>query len=1228
MRVLQVRFKNLNSLVGEWLIDFAHPAYTGDGIFAITGPTGAGKSTILDAICLALYGRTPRLSRVTKASNELMSRQQGECLAEVTFQAGAGVFRCCWGQHRSRRKAGGELQNPRHEIVDADSGAVIANSLRGVAEQVETVTGMDFERFTRSMLLAQGGFAAFLQAAPDQRAPLLEQITGTEIYSEISVRVHEIRAAEQKKLEALSAGLDGTQPMAADEERDLGVSLEAKTGLDSALAETLGAVQRAIDWQRGIGRLEEELQALGQALQALQRRRDAFAPEQARLEAANRALELAADYADLTALRKQRASWEQALELHRRALPAQEADTRRGETAVEEASAALAATRQRQQQLAPILRQVRELDLGIAALDKTLADLSRELDEAMAQQQQIVLLQDQEKRRLGEQRQALQGLTAALLKGRGDASLVHQLAGLEQRFGALKKLHALDADARLELDGAKAQRQRAEDHCQQQAARLEAAGTAHQARERALEQKQAELVEVLGGESLGSRRSACMQLLERQHRLARAGEAASSLHKAQKQLSDVGAGREQRITAQAQQQALRQLAAQRRQALEREIDLLETQRDLMEKVASFSEARLQLADGEACPLCGALDHPYARGNLPAADGAAREQDAAKKQLRAVMGELGDLDVDLARIDSELDNLAADEAQLRVQIDSDWDALESLAAALSLGIERGCSGEELLGMIDPLQTQVAQALTREKAGLDSADALELAASALRQALEASRLELGEVEASWNTSRHELSRAEELMQRLQLAHSNNRDQLQQALIDLQQHCRAYGLETLVIEELDAAYTQLAARRERWLQRESQRAALEQEIHSLELQLVHRGKEMDQLAKAIIRLQQQLAEREDERGGQLRQRRLLFDDRDPEREEASLEQERLVVEQRHERARQALGESQQKLQKLQATIDKLETDIAATAARLNASRAGFVSQLAARGFRDENHYLAACLDRSEREALALRAQELANETTATDARAREKSAKLTAERGKRLDLRPLAALETEERDLQQRQRDLQQDIGAIRQRLLHNDRLKQQHRERMQAIEAQGRENARWDRLHQLIGSADGKKFRNFAQGLTFELMMGHANAQLQKMTDRYLLVRDQSQPLELNVLDNYQAGEIRSTKNLSGGESFIVSLALALGLSHMASKRVRVDSLFLDEGFGTLDDEALDIALETLVGLQRDGKLIGVISHVSALKERIATQIKVMPRAGGKSEIDGPGCARLG
>ena len=200
MRILEVRLCNLNSLYGPWRIDFTAPAFAESGIFAVGGPTGAGKSTILDAICLALYGRTPRLGRIS-GDNEIMSRGSGECAAEVRFASQKGEFRCVWTQRRAHKKPDGPLQPPKHEIheIAADGSArLLTAKLLETAARVEAATGMDFDRFTRSMLLAQGGFAAFLNAAPDERAPVLEQITGTEIYSRISKRVHERKQAEEQ----------------------------------------------------------------------------------------------------------------------------------------------------------------------------------------------------------------------------------------------------------------------------------------------------------------------------------------------------------------------------------------------------------------------------------------------------------------------------------------------------------------------------------------------------------------------------------------------------------------------------------------------------------------------------------------------------------------------------------------------------------------------------------------------------------------------------------------------------------------------------------------------------------------------------------------------------------------------------------------------------------------------------------------------------------------------
>lgn len=156
--------------------------------------------------------------------------------------------------------------------------------------------------------------------------------------------------------------------------------------------------------------------------------------------------------------------------------------------------------------------------------------------------------------------------------------------------------------------------------------------------------------------------------------------------------------------------------------------------------------------------------------------------------------------------------------------------------------------------------------------------------------------------------------------------------------------------------------------------------------------------------------------------------------------------------------------------------------------------------------------------------------------------------------------------------------------------------------------------WGYLNALIGSKEGDKFRKFAQGLTLDNLVWLANHQLTRLHGRYLLQRKASDALELEVVDTWQADAVRDTRTLSGGESFLVSLALALALSDLVSHKTRIDSLFLDEGFGTLDSETLDAALDALDALNASGKTIGVISHVEAMKERIPVQIKVKKSMG--------------
>ncbi|MDR0515919.1 MAG: AAA family ATPase [Fibromonadaceae bacterium] len=228
---------------------------------------------------------------------------------------------------------------------------------------------------------------------------------------------------------------------------------------------------------------------------------------------------------------------------------------------------------------------------------------------------------------------------------------------------------------------------------------------------------------------------------------------------------------------------------------------------------------------------------------------------------------------------------------------------------------------------------------------------------------------------------------------------------------------------------------------------------------------------------------------------------------------------------------------------------------------------------------------------------------------------------EKEKIFEKKPFEELQAEYKEKKKKTDELLRASGAKKQLLESNNLNLEKSKQKIAEKERQQITSDKWKRLDNLIGSADGKKFRNYAQALTFENLIALTNKQLQKMSERYVLKRvgDLANPFELLVIDKFQNCAERTAQNLSGGEKFIVSLSLALGLANMASHNMRIDTMFIDEGFGTLDSDYLDVALTALSNLQSEGKLIGVISHLSELKERIATHIAITPVGNGKSRI---------
>ncbi len=1079
MRILQVRFKNLNSLVGEWVIDLMHPAFTSDGIFAITGPTGAGKTTILDAICLALYGRTPRLNKVTKSGNEIMSRQTGECFAEVTFETQTGRYRCHWGQHRARKKPDGELQAPKHEIANADSGEIFESKIRGVADQIESATGMDFDRFTRSMLLAQGGFAAFLQAAPDDRAPILEQITGTEIFSQISIRVHERQREEREKLNLLQAETAGIMFLEPEQEQEIGQALEAKLMDETDLAARAANTGKAIAWLTNIEGLKKEIVNLADEASKLQGDIEAFKPDREKLGRALSAASLDGAYATLTTTRKQQADDSAGLKAEEEALPGLESSAREQAEALKSAEQQTAQAKEELKAAAPTLQKVRSLDQKLADQKKAVSEEDDGCKKATAKNDadKKALLEEQDKR--SKAHETLDLVDSYLKEHAQDEWLIRGLAGVEEQISGLlskqkeivqKETAQEAANTTLELAT------KSLDDCQKQS------GIQKQELEDALKQLQ-------------QGKDALSQLL---------GDRLLREYRTEKET------------------LLREMA-------------------FLTKIAELEDHRAKLEDGKPCPLCGATEHPFAKGNVPVPDETERKIDSLASLIRKAEDQ-----------EAAINKLEDAERLARTNL-TNGEKLESAAANDKKAAEKALA--EVKDGLVKLRADFAerrQAVATKLQPLGIADISETGISSLIETLTA-RLK------AWQ------------------AQVKKKADIEKQIADIDSE----------VKRLDAVI-------------ETQSTAIAEKLERLET------------------LKKELATGSNERNA-------LYGDKNPDDEERSFNKAISDAEGSEKQVRERYNEFQQKWNTAKSHVESLKKRIEQREPELRKLETEFSAAHAPVGFSNEEQFLAAIMPTEARAELTATAKDLDERQTDLKARQKDRETRLATEMTLKITDKLLEELEPQFKEQEEALKELRDIIAGLKHRLSENAAAKERIKEKQTAIEAQKKECRRWENLHELIGSADGKKYRNFAQGLTFEMMIGHANRQLQKMTDRYLLARDDAQPLELNVVDNYQAGEIRSTKNLSGGESFIVSLSLALGLSHMASKNVRVDSLFLDEGFGTLDEEALDTALETLASLRRDGKIIGVISHVSALKERICTQIQVSPQTGGRSCISGPGCA---
>ncbi len=1326
MRLIELRLKNLNSLKGEWHIDFADPAFTNEGIFAITGQTGAGKTTILDAICLALYGETPRINSISKSSNEVMTRQTAECFAEVVIDLNGIQYRCRWGQRRAYGKSDGNLQDATHEIAlvkvntdndndndnDNHSGdEILESKLSRTKDKIIELTRMDFQQFTRSILLAQGSFSAFLKAKADERADILEKITGTDIYATISTHVFEKKRAEEEILGKLQLGLEGLSVLTTEQESEINEQLKLQQLAQTEQQHKYQHLGEQISWLDAVLELQSKIATYQSDLDIAEHSKQAFIPEAKRLDSATKALELESQFAQLSQSRvtfERLQDEEQALAIQ---LPMQKAT-------FEQATIQLNSANQNQEnaqleldRTLPKIVQTRHLDSEIKQHTHTLQDYKKRQAALSISIQQLTTDITSHQISAADSQLQLATIDKYMQDNNELGDLDTDIATFDS---SCRRLKILLQDNSALLNDKQNYVHQAEQYQAEKATLLlqqEHDKSAFAAIHKQLSELQSQQQQWLANASLADNRAEQEHIEQVTSQLERIDLASQSLHQLTSQISTLRAS----LPAISETLAtLTQWVTSKEATLKNAKDTRQDklrQLTLLQKVASLEDYISELENGQPCPLCGALEHPKVHLNLK------QKNPDEPSPILGTQQDITQLDLTIQSLSDELSEHKVDYATSTNQWQQQQQQLAPLTSQALALVERiedilnhmfavdTPYAKVTLSIIEPLKLMGIQVnnvkpqppvnsdadenstnennAIKDMVYMSDSDLLNRVKTQLIDRRKNLKNELTHYErmteslakaekslATFEQQQYKLASAIGVIEtdiKLNQQQLNNVDHqtdnhfaelktlIDSVFIIIDKYTANKYHEEDVANTVESLYLLKSSIEESVVledtQVDGQLACLRQQRgHFLDLkERYHRKREQRQNLKTALRgLTTQIDTKQgqlnkdnneletltqliDEQSRYLKQlehdRQAVFADKNVDEEEQRLRSWFEQAKTTQSSMQRQVDNAQQISQLTEQKQADLVTALAAARSALDDQERIFNHALATSDFATESTFVNARLSIDDRHTLAQTQQHIDYALKQAQSLLAQTQQALVDKKANPLTLEDKTTLIERQQQSQHELHALIEAIGAINQQLKDNEAKKGSQQSQRQAVAEQKQNLQVWRQLNDLIGSSSGKKYRAFAQGLTFDIMINHANAKLHKMSDRYLLARDDNNPLELNVIDNYQGGEIRSTKNLSGGEGFIISLALALGLSQMASHNIRVDSLFLDEGFGTLDEESLDIALDTLTSLQQEGKLIGVISHVQALKERILTQIQVNKLSGGFSQITGQGCYHI-
>lgn len=1244
MQIDKIEICNLASIEGKQQIDFTQEPLRSAGLFAITGKTGAGKSTVLDAICLALYNEAPRLSNRERgtqgqddgglniySTSNVLRRGATQGYSYVTFSLNDGTqYQAKWtigltrnGTFRPMQRELVQLK-PRH-IVLADKNTEVQNKIRDIVR-------LDYSQFTRTVILAQNSFANFLSAKRNEKSQLLEKITGTEIYAHISRNIYnETKAAEQeyngarKHMEGLANGLLNDEDLQQTEDNfNLHVSQLGR------MKEDLARVQRQIEWLDQYAQVQEDYKQKNKVLQEARDAYNQLYDSQRDLERYDQLQPFAKTYSNIcqaeeniAQLKNETSRKEANAEIHSREV---EICHRRYQDATDR----LLTARHQQTIQQPSINRGRIIQGQLFAVQENYRSAQDDIkrnDEELRQRTEARSSKDAELRecnkRLDEARQAMQTM-------RQHKTMVDQMETVRAHLQKMNELQSLIVKTEKELEehsknfkAAKTRNLQEEENCyrlQENCSRLKAELLLHE--------------QANQGQTSNELQSRLNSLADTAMRSANAIVLWSRIDKRFTQISN-------KTDELRRRNALHQQQADEIKNYQIQVEKFTYGYELIHQNYTLSQSedvanmRQSLKEGMPCPLCGSTHHPYHSdstqqlndflSNLTEQHQRALDEMKAAENALAGLQQAYDTEHGQLKVEHEM---LADLKEAQKEDIKAWEQYADLDSSFAQ-----CDENVNRGNRHTMLHQINDSASRER-------------DAVRQKLvefthhqdEINRInaELKKVQQQITETLHRQTQIAAEMQIL----NNQIASCQRTIEDSKQK---FTRETALVEPLmtisnwkarwsnsyEAFDRELSAIRSKWddtsdtlKQEEDSLFRLQQEKNALNTSVEDLQRTHHELMAKSSTMQQEIGRLE----GDLK---ALFGDSTVDKEADRLEMAVKNAEQdaqnasaKYNEVRKILDNIAGEIKSLRQQGEKQEIELRNMRTNLDIDIARFnIGQASTLQYFELERYFSNQQDWQElRLKIDKHKKRVDAEQFRVDAVA-ETLTKLEASLNRPDEQDENRALLT---DRKERLNSQIEDCEKERSQIEFAIRT---HRECMQnmnffrpTLEKAERNWKAWKDLCDVLGSADGNAFREIAQRYTFEFLVDFANVQLADLTSRYrLCVRRGT--LQLDVVDRHMLDQVRAVNSLSGGETFIVSLSLALGLSALSSNNLEIGSLFIDEGFGNLDHENLNMVIDALSNLpSTQHRKVGVISHTELIQSRISPKICLVPQTGGRSTIE--------